>query len=125
MPRFVILQHDTPPGYERPPHLDLMFEIEGALRTFALPHFPAAGESVPCEQLPDHRLAYLDYEGEVSGGRGAVTRHDSGVYEIVSETSETLVLRLRGQRHCGTLQLQRSAKPAAWEATWHRVLSDG
>ena len=32
-------------------------------------------------RLPDHRKHYLDYEGEVSGDRGTVSRIDSGTYE--------------------------------------------
>ena len=123
MPRFVILFHDTPPGFERPPHLDLMLEAGDVLRTFALPHFPAAGETVGCEQLPDHRLAYLDYEGPVSDRRGSVARHDAGEYEIVSGTSETLVLRLRGQRCTGTLALLRRGEGTAWEAIWQPALN--
>ena len=123
MPRFVILQHDTPPGYERPPHLDLMLEAGGALKTFALPRWPSAGETVACEQLADHRAAYLEYEGEVSGNRGSVTRYDAGEYEAERATSETLVLRMRGERHTGRLILRRSAE-SNWEASWHAAISD-
>ena len=35
MPRYVILQHDTPPGYPRPLHWDLMLEQGRTLRTWA------------------------------------------------------------------------------------------
>ena len=34
MPRFVVLRHETPPGYPRPPHYDLMLEQEGGLWTW-------------------------------------------------------------------------------------------
>ena len=34
------------------------------------------------EVLPDHRLAYLDYEGPISGDRGSVTRWDRGTYDV-------------------------------------------
>src|SRR4051794_23553598 len=64
MPRFVLLRHETPAGSERPTHFDLMLEHNGVLRTWALSGLPAAGEPLLAEQLPDHRLAYLDYEGE-------------------------------------------------------------
>ena len=119
MPRFVVLYHDTPPSGERLPHFDLMLEAGSALRTFALPRWPVAGEAIACEALADHRLAYLDYEGPISGGRGEVTRHEAGVYAIEAETSETLVLRLHGRRLEGTLTLRRhSADSSQWEATW-------
>ncbi|MEX2025886.1 MAG: DNA polymerase ligase N-terminal domain-containing protein [Pirellulaceae bacterium] len=124
MPRFVVLDHETPPDYDRPPHFDLMLEAGTELRTFALLRWPAAGETVLCEQLADHRLAYLDYEGPISGGRGHVTRHDAGEYDIVKETSHSLVLELSGQRLHGTLTLMWLADSQRWEATWQPALSD-
>jgi hypothetical protein len=123
VPRFVVLYHDTPPDGERPPHFDLMLEAGSALRTFALPHWPAVGEAIACEALADHRLAYLDYEGPISGGRGQVTRHESGEYAIEAETSQTLVLRLRGQRLDGTFTLRRlAADSPQWEAAWQPAI---
>ena len=124
MPRFVVLYHNTPPDYARGPHFDLMLEAGTALRTFALTHWPATGESVSCEQLADHRLAYLDYEGPISGSRGHVTRHEAGEYAIVNETNETIVLELSGQRLHGTLTLRRPADSQPWEATWQPAISD-
>jgi DNA polymerase ligase (LigD)-like protein len=119
VPRFVVLYHDTPPGHDRPSHFDLMLEAGSALLTFALPRWPAEDEAIACEQLADHRLAYLDYEGPIAGGRGAVTRHESGDYDIEAETSEMIVLRLYGQRLAGTLTLKRlSAESPKWQATW-------
>ena len=78
MPRFVVLLHETPSGYPRGAHLDLMLEHAGALRTWALEKPPLPGEIVVAERLPDHRLEYLDYEGAVSHDRGVVSRVDSG-----------------------------------------------
>lgn len=119
MPRFVILYHETPPGSERPPHFDLMLEVGTALRTWELPRWPAADQPVLATQLADHRLAYLDYEGPISGGRGQVTRHESGSCEILSETSETIVLNLQGQRLKGVLTLRRVAPDVPqWDAAW-------
>src|SRR5262245_19364071 len=96
MPRFVILLHETPAGYSRPAHYDLMLEHGQSLRTWALEKLPLAGETVTAARLPDHRANYLDYEGEVAGDRGRVTRMDGGEYEIVSETAAALTVRLRG-----------------------------
>ena len=124
MPRYVVLYHETPPTYDRLPHFDLMLEAGAALRTFAMPRWPAAGETVPCEQLADHRLAYLDYEGPISGGRGHVTRHEAGEYGIVKENSQTLALKLCGQRLHGTLTLVRLANSQQWEAIWQPAISD-
>ena len=71
-----------------------MLEADGALRTWRLGTVPAAGVTTPCEQLADHRHAYLEYEGPVSGGRGCVKRVMSGDYEIVETTPSLLRFRL-------------------------------
>jgi hypothetical protein len=93
MPRFVILDHDHPF-----PHFDLMLESDGKLRAWRLIGDPSSSRPVPVEPLGDHRIAYLDYEGPVSGGRGRVVRWDSGAYEIVDESPTELRLALAGTR---------------------------
>jgi len=105
MPRFVVLWHETPAGYPRGSHFDLMLEQGEALRTWALENFPAPGESVIAERLPDHRLAYLQYEGEVQGERGTVRRVDAGEYEYLQESTTLLVARIHGNKMQGTLTL--------------------
>ncbi len=67
-------------------HYDLMLEVGGVLRTWSLPEPPVAGVELECRLLADHRLAYLDYEGPISGGRGTVTRWDRGTYEIQQQS---------------------------------------
>ncbi len=83
MPRFVVLRHETPPGHERPTHWDFMLEAGGVLRTWALAEAPCRGRAIAAEELAEHRLAYLEYEGDVSGGRGSVVRWDAGTYEVL------------------------------------------
>ena len=99
MPRFVLLYHDCPADYVRRSHWDLMLESGDMLRTWALQldcrvswnvrtdeqrksmlnaRHCADGNEVAAEQLADHRLRYLEYEGEVSGQRGRVIRVASG-----------------------------------------------
>ncbi len=58
-----------------------MFERDGRLLTWACPHWPAA-TTVEATRLPDHRLAYLDYEGPVSLNRGEVRRIFAGNYRL-------------------------------------------
>src|SRR5436309_613719 len=75
MLRYVILHHDGIPE----PHFDLMFETSpnSALMTWRSPEWPIT-RVTKLEKLSDHRRAYLDYEGPVSGKRGFVKRVDSG-----------------------------------------------
>jgi DNA polymerase Ligase (LigD) len=105
MPRFVVLFHETPAGYPRGTHYDLMLEQGDVLRTWALEALPAVGQTVPAEGLPDHRTAYLDFDGAIAGNRGSVSRCDAGEYEIVEETATRLVVRLRGAKLTGTIAL--------------------
>jgi hypothetical protein len=94
--RFVILQHDHPFL-----HWDLMLEAEECLRTWRLLAEPARGKTVAVEPLGDHRKAYLDYEGPVSGGRGTVRRWDAGTFEWRIDSPERVVVELDGSRLTG------------------------
>ena len=98
MPRFVILFHETPSGYERPSHWDLMLEWTTFLRTWALYEQPEPGRSQDAEALDDHRLAYLTFEGAVSGGRGTVVRWDEGTYKLLEENASRIRVELAGCR---------------------------
>jgi hypothetical protein len=108
--RFVILLHQTPPGFARGTHWDLMFEQGAVLRTWALAEEPRidalqAGATIDAERLPDHRREYLDYEGPVSGDRGHVTTWDRGTFELQSDTAEEFAALVSGQRLRGRVRL--------------------
>lgn len=105
MPRFAILCHQPGNNSTRPLHWDLMFECGDALRTFACLVEPHMRQPLQLEALDDHRLAYLDYEGPVSGERGAVTRWDEGEFDFVEEHPERWVLDVRGQHWKGRVRL--------------------
>ena len=79
MPRFVILEH-TQPGQAC--HWDFMLEQDGKLLTWQVPLPPEqwGEEQVACKRIFDHRLKYLEYEGQISGERGSVNRADAGEY---------------------------------------------
>jgi hypothetical protein len=111
MPRFAILRHETAGGV----HFDFMLESAGVLKTWALPQAPQPGLEMPCEALPDHRLAYLDYEGPISGGRGGVTRWSHGVFSIERQSDDEWVVKLNGDNLAGKAVLRRSADdPTRW-----------
>jgi hypothetical protein len=96
--RFVILKH-TANGQT---HFDLMLEVEGQqkLRTLQLPRWPLeVGESCAAKQIGDHRRAYLEYEGEVSGGRGVVARVASGEWQEEGGVVALGAIRVRLQAH--------------------------
>jgi hypothetical protein len=105
MPRFVLLYHECPPSFGKPSHWDLMLERDGVLLTWSLAALPAAWgggrdaaeEQIVATRLADHRIAYLDYEGPISGDRGGVTRVDGGEYEVLEETEQAIRVRLQGE----------------------------
>lgn len=111
MPRFVILQHDVLDGT----HFDLMLEAGPSLKTWKLPEPPRPGVDVDCEALADHRLAYLDYEGPVSGDRGSVTRWDRGECTVEQPNDAIWIVHLTGGKTVGTATLCRRPEiPNRW-----------
>jgi DNA polymerase Ligase (LigD) len=107
MPRFVILRHEMPLGHDRGTHFDLMLEAEGVLRTWELSEFPCPDKVIQADALPDHRLAYLEYEGQVSGNRGSVRRVEEGEYEVLAESAGALLVQLAGKLLHGRLELRQ------------------
>ncbi len=107
MPRYVILEHDFPSR-----HWDFMLESGDVLKTWRLAAPPQPGSAVAAEPSFDHRRAYLDYEGPVSGGRGTVTRWDAGTFSWEQEVGAVAV-RLEGQRLQGRARVE-SDGAAGW-----------
>ena len=93
MPRFVLLEHDHPVL-----HWDFMLERGSVLRTRRLDRMPGSASEISAEPLPDHRVAYLDYEGPVSDDRGSVQRVDRGDFELIREDGDSIEVVIRGER---------------------------
>lgn len=109
MPRFAILNHDHP--FE---HWDLLLENGPACRTWRLlAPLDSMHEPIAAEQLNNHRLVYLEYEGPVSNGRGSVTRWDAGTFQWIRNESDLCEVVLSGERWTGTILLQKQ-EAANW-----------
>ncbi len=112
MPPTVVLEHRLS---DHDFHFDWLIDRDGRspLLTFRIPP-PSLVQGAPGARLPgcpllsiappasftaeriaDHRRLYLDYEGPISGGRGEVRRIAAGDAEIVTETGESLEVRIR------------------------------
>jgi hypothetical protein len=112
-----------------------MLEAGGTLRTWALSANPLAGDDwdsvveeaaledreIIAEPLPDHRLAYLEYEGPLSAGRGKVARIEAGEYEVLSETNFELRLELSGQQLTGQWSLCRANPTSSSQWVLRRI----
>lgn len=92
--RYVILHHQ---GIETP-HFDLMIEtVEGsALSTWRLDRWPPADGDL-ATPLPDHRRAYLDYQGPLSDNRGHVSRIAAGSCLILHNSPDQLTVQMDGK----------------------------
>ncbi len=115
MPRFTISHHAGSPGGD---HYDLMLETGDVLRTWRLQHtnFQNAQAARP---LKDHRKGYLDYEGNVPGGRGRVQIWDTGAYVLDEDMPGRLRLGLSGHHVRTRLAFLRGPDdPKAPEPPW-------
>ena len=74
--RYVVLYHDGIAD----PHFDLMIESRpgGPLYTWRCGQNPVMRYLTSATRITNHRRHYLEYEGEISGGRGHVTRVAAG-----------------------------------------------
>jgi len=62
-------------------HFDLRLEVDGAMRSWAVPKGPSMDPAVKrlAIEVEDHSIAYDDFEGEIDGGK--VEIWDRGTYE--------------------------------------------
>ncbi len=77
--RTVLLRHVLPDGSEHfdwltQPAPDAPLVAFRVVERIDLPECTA----FTAQRIPDHRAVYLEYEGEISGGRGRVTRVAAG-----------------------------------------------
>jgi hypothetical protein len=102
-------------------HYDLMIRQGPVLATWQLWSCPAGlaeGEALPARKIHDHRLAYLDSQGPVSGGRGRVARFDRGACRLQQAHDTHWVLDFQGERLAGRYELRHSGPaPADWTFT--------
>lgn len=115
---FVLLEHTA--GDDT--HWDFLVETAESekLTSWRLLGNPlTATGPVLAQPIADHRRLYLDFEGELSGGRGRVRRLDRGEAEVVAEAQDIRILRLNGVRLFGLYKI--AAGP---ETTFSRYRPD-
>lgn len=133
-PRFVIQKHDASSL-----HYDLRLEIDGALKSWAVPKGPSTDPSEKRLAIPteDHPLDYADFEGvipEDQYGGGTVLVWDRGTFGNITEKDGELqplktawknghlLVELHGEKISGGYALQRTG--AGDDANWLLIKMD-
>ncbi|MBP3960350.1 hypothetical protein J8F10_34410 [Gemmata sp. G18] len=112
MARFVVLTHDWPEL-----HWDFLAEAGDSLRAWRLLAEPVAGADIPAEPNFPHRPLYLDYEGPVSGGRGSVSRWDTGMCVWGAAKPDRVELELWGTKLTGSVVIRREGEEWVFRLT--------
>ncbi len=126
MARYVILYHQQHSAETDLTHWDLMLEKDGLLRTWKLPQSPTPSKPLTAIPLPDHRIAYLEYEGPISGDRGQVSQFDSGTYEgSLPSSVDSFSIYLAGRVFHGKLLLEpHPQQPEQWLIQFPDLVAD-
>ena len=104
-PIFVVQEH-----HARRLHWDFRLEMEGVLRSWAIPkgvpeEFNVRRLAIPTE---DHPIEYADFEGSIPEGMygaGTVKIWDKGEFDLEEETDKKITFHLKGKRLTGKYAL--------------------
>lgn len=94
---FVVHHH-----FARKEHFDLRLEMNGVLKSWAVPKEPPAEAGIKrlAIQVEDHAMNYAKFEGVIAEGYGAgiVKIWDSGEYELIDRKPGKIVFLLKGKK---------------------------
>lgn len=99
-------------------HYDFRLEVEGVLRSWAVPKGPSMDPAVKrlAVAVADHAVQDVPFEGvyeDAARGSGAVIVWDEGEFELVREEPGHVVVDLDGHKLAGGFALTRTG-----EAQW-------
>ncbi len=115
--RFVVHEH-----HASHLHFDFRLEIEGVLRSWAVPKGPSMdpADKRLAVEVEDHPLAYVDFEGTIPEGEygaGQVVIWDHGPYELLERKKDKWLFWLEGKKLRGKfalVQLKKSKTGRDW-----------
>lgn len=104
-------------------HYDLRLEMEGVLKSWALPKEPPADPGIKrlAISVEDHELGYESFEGEIPKGQygaGKVTIWDSGTYVPIKKEKDELIFELKGKKLKGSYCLIKLKSKSANDKNW-------
>jgi bifunctional non-homologous end joining protein LigD len=105
--RFVVQLH-----HSKYPHYDFRLEIDGKLRSWAIPKEPSMEPGVRrlAIRVEDHPVSYINFSGTIPEGQygaGIVMIWDKGHYELLQRERGKLKFRLIGDKLSGEYVLYR------------------
>lgn len=108
MPRFVVHKHAA-----RTLHDDLRLELDGVLKSWAVPKGPpeTAGVKRLAVAVDDHPLDYISFEGTIPEGQygaGKVEIWDKGTFDLEKRNEKSIALVFHGGMLKGDYRLIRT-----------------
>jgi DNA ligase D-like protein (predicted 3'-phosphoesterase) len=100
-------------------HYDLRLEMDGVLKSWAVPKEPPTKLGVKrlVIQVDDHALDYANFEGEIPQGQygaGKVEIWDKGTYKLVEQDKNSLAVDINGEKLKGAYVLVRFKGDKNW-----------
>lgn len=100
-------------------HYDLRLEMDGALKSWAIPKEPPTTSGVKrlAVQVEDHPVGYANFEGTIPEGEygaGTVEIWDKGFYNLIDRKEDKLVVEIHGEKLRGTYVLVRFKNKKNW-----------
>ncbi len=111
---YVIQKHQA-----RRLHYDLRLEMDGALKSWAIPKTPPQKEGIKrlAVQVEDHPVDYANFEGTIPEGQygaGTVEIWDRGKYVLKEKEEDKLVFEIKGNKLKGDYCLVRFKERKNW-----------
>lgn len=100
-------------------HYDLRLEMEGVLKSWAIPKEPPTKSGVRrlAVQVEDHPIDYANFEGTIPEGQygaGTVEIWDKGTYRVISRKEDKLIVEIDGNKLKGVYILLRFKDKKNW-----------
>lgn len=115
---FVIHEH-----HARNLHWDLRLEMNGVLKSWALPKIPPRTKGIKrlAIQVENHPLEYANFKGVIPKGNygaGKVEIWDKGKYELLDKTGKSMKVKFHGKKLKGEYVLVKTGYGAKPGKSW-------